>query len=96
MRCAAPVTYFVFADGSSGTRLQISALQIGPDVAACLPGELALLSYAELGNVTANPFRLDLAEAGAIGTAVILIWALAWGFRMLIRSLNAGPESSEI
>ncbi|MEO8023866.1 hypothetical protein [Polaromonas sp.] len=44
------------------------------------------------------PLQLDLEQGGAIAAAVIGVWVLGWGIRMLIRSMNgsvtAGQEDS--
>lgn len=34
------------------------------------------------------PFQLDTADGAAIGGAVLIVWAVAWGFRMVIRALH--------
>lgn len=93
MRCSVPVNFYAFVDATSADRVLISGLQVGPDVVSCLPGELVLLSYAEVGNVTANPFRLDLNEAGPIVGAVLLIWSIGFAFRMFIRALRSDESA---
>lgn len=95
MRCAVPYTFFAYPDGTGSALVQVTGMQLGADVAGCLPGELALLSYAELGNVTANPFRLDLVEAGAISSAVLLIWVIGFGIRLMLRTLYSSPSSDQ-
>lgn len=96
MRCAVPVTYYAFTDSGATNLAQFQGVQVGPDVTACLPGELSLLSYAEIGNITENPFRLDMADAGAISTAILLIWALGFGIRQAIRVVSAsGPSIND-
>ena len=90
MRCAAPVTYYAFTDAAATNLVKFQGVQLGPDVAECLPNELAFLSYAEIGNITENPFRMGLQDAGAISTAILLIWALGFGIRQIIRVISAG------
>lgn len=41
------------------------------------------------------PLQLDAADGAAIGGAILLVWAVGWAFRMLIRALNVdtvGPS----
>lgn len=40
------------------------------------------------------PLQLDTAEGAAIAGAVLAVWAVAWGFRALIRTLNIDSNSS--
>lgn len=34
------------------------------------------------------PLQLDAAEAAAISSAILLVWATGWAFRVLIRTLK--------
>jgi len=34
------------------------------------------------------PLQLDAAEGAAIAGAVLAVWAVAWAFRMAVRTLN--------
>jgi predicted esterase YcpF (UPF0227 family) len=43
-------------------------------------------AWRELGN-------LSLENSQVIGVSVGLVWAVAWGFKMIIRSINLNPES---
>lgn len=40
------------------------------------------------------PFQLDTADGALIASAVLAVWALGWGFRTLIRTLNVDSVSS--
>jgi hypothetical protein len=40
-------------------------------------------------------FGLTSAEGAEIAGAILAIWALGWGFRMLIKALNSGGNNSE-
>lgn len=42
------------------------------------------------------PFQLSLAEGAQIASAILAVWAVAWGIRTLIRVLNSdGNPTSE-
>jgi len=44
-----------------------------------------VLAYVEVGSILP---ALTLAEGGAIATALIALWALAWAFRVLQRQIE--------
>jgi hypothetical protein len=54
------------------------------DVTLCT---LVLASPAEVGT---SPFTLTVEEGGLIGAAIALLWATAFGLRMLRRALDVG------
>lgn len=41
------------------------------------------------------PFQLDTADGALIAGAVLVVWALGWAFRVLIRALNIDGVSSK-
>lgn len=44
------------------------------------------------------PFQLDTADGALIAAAVVAVWVVGWGFRVLIRALNLDsdqPSESE-
>jgi len=42
------------------------------------------------------PFQLDTAEGALIASAILAVWAVGFGIRMLIRALNSdGKPTSE-
>lgn len=42
------------------------------------------------------PLQLSTAEGALIASAILAIWAVGWGFRMLIQTLNTdGKPTSE-
>ena len=40
------------------------------------------------------PLQLDVVEGGQIASAIIAVWAVAFGFRLLVRALNIDGKSS--
>lgn len=40
------------------------------------------------------PLQLDAAEGAAIAGAVLAVWAVAWAFRMAVRTLNTDGTST--
>jgi len=60
---------------------------------ACTAEQFVLLTPAEHHQATASPFKLTLAEGGAISSAIVLVWVSAWAVRAAARALSAGdPE----
>jgi hypothetical protein len=45
------------------------------------------------GSSGSSPFNLSYQEGGAIAAAVVAVWALAWGIRSMVKTIN--PDSSE-
>lgn len=46
--------------------------------------------------VTLIPFTLTLAEAGAISMAIIFVWAVAFGARVIARILQSTGPNEEV
>lgn len=91
MRCASVTTIYAFT-GTGTTRGTYTGLTVGAEgVATCTAAQYIVLTNAEFDQATASPFRLTLAEGGAISGAILLIWASGWAFRQLVRLLRT-PE----
>lgn len=93
MRCATPLTFWAFSDASGTSSVQVGGLSVGAEVANCAPGELVVVSQLELDQYTASPFRLTLAEGGALATAIVLVWAVGFGVRMAARAINTADPA---
>jgi hypothetical protein len=65
------------------THLELST----SNAATCSATQVALLTATEAASIT-SPFNLTLLQAGQIGGAVMLLWALAFGFRQIIRLIR--------
>jgi hypothetical protein len=89
MRCLTEITVYGGTSLSDGTRVATKVLSWSADVAACAPGQYAALTVAELDLHAQGPFNLSLADAGSIASAVVLVWALGFGIRMVIRALRS-------
>lgn len=94
MRCAVPTTIYAFV-GSGDVRGTYAGLTVGDEGAVCATGQYVVLTPAELDQYTTSPFQLSLAEAGAISSAVLLIWALGFGIRMAVRAMRIDQINSE-
>lgn len=55
---------------------------------------LVVLTPAEYGAMSLAPFQLDTQAAGEIALAILGVWAVAWAFRMLIRTVNVDSVRS--
>jgi hypothetical protein len=95
MRCASVTTIYGFAVTGTGTaRASFEGLTVGAEGAtSCTVAQYVVLGQSEYENAIASPFRLSLAEAGAISSAILLVWAVGFGIRMFIRAVNI-PEIS--
>ncbi|MDD5333645.1 MAG: hypothetical protein PHS32_07910 [Rhodoferax sp.] len=68
--------------------LKITDVGAGVD---CPAGSYVLITATDWNAVNQpSPFNLDMASGGLIAGAVLSVWALGFGFRMLIRALNIG------
>ena len=63
------------------------------NTAPCAVNELVLVTAAEYATANASPFILTIAEGASISGAIALVWAVAWGYKQLMKSVNGGnPE----
>lgn len=93
MRCASVTTIYGFADTGTA-RASFDGLTVGAEGAtSCTVAQYVVLGQSEYENAVASPFRLSLAEAGLISSAILLIWAVGFGIRWAIRALHT-PEIS--
>lgn len=53
---------------------------------------LVVGSYSEL---SADLFQITPAQGAEIGGSILLIWAIAWAFRMVVRSIVIVDERNE-
>ena len=61
------------------------------EVSCDTPDALVVLTRVELAQY--SPFYLDPESAGAIGGALLLVMATAWGMRAIRKTLEASNES---
>jgi hypothetical protein len=96
MRCAAVTTVYAFVDSGS-TRGTYTALAVGAEGAeTCAPGQYIVLQQNEYENAIASPFRLTVAEGGQLAAAILALWAVAFGFRWIVRALNSDQPSFKL
>jgi len=88
MRCGTATTIYAFSGPSGTGEAAYTVLTLGADGASCPVSSYVVLTPSEFDNATASPFRLTLAEAGAISTAIVSVWALAWAVRSLVRVIR--------
>lgn len=65
-------------------------LLLQPVGAACVSTDLVALTQEEGAKALLNPLNLSVEEGFQVGGAVMLVWATAWVFRAVIRSLDVG------
>jgi hypothetical protein len=56
----------------------------------CLPNELQLMTNLETASLNQSPFTLSTPAALSLAFPIILIWAIAFNFKSIIRFLNSG------
>ena len=56
------------------------------DISTC---SMVLISGAEYQSAASSPWNLTLSEAGAIGGAIVIVWAAGWASRTLIRAFQS-------
>lgn len=64
--------------------LRVSGLMADPTVIEC-PSTCTVTVVHEL---SFPPLQLDTADGASIASAILAIWAVGWGFRVLIRTLR--------
>lgn len=64
----------------------LSGVVPGPD--GCPGDAYVALSPVEFDHYMVSPFKLSMGDAGLISSAVVLLWAVGFGFRVLIRVLR--------
>lgn len=60
---------------------------------SCYDTQLVLVTQVEWQQNTASPFRMSLSDGAAVGAAILLVWAAAYGIKAAGRALSSGdPE----
>lgn len=54
----------------------------------CDPGQVVLLSPGEYGQLVNSPLNMSPADGAVVAAAVVLCWAVGYGFRMVIRVIR--------
>lgn len=88
MRCGTVSTFYAFTDATGTTRKVVNALDLSAEGATCTGSQYVVVNQTEFDTLTASPFRLTIAEGGAIAGAILLAWAAGWGVRTLIGVLR--------
>lgn len=95
MRCATPVTFWAFDTPSGASVVQVDGLAISAEGATCTGSQYVVVTQAEFDNATVSPFRLSNDEASSLASAVLLLWGMAWGIRMVIRVLRESDPAPD-
>lgn len=97
MRCGSSVTFWA-SDTPSGTPLiEVEGIALGSEGVACTGTQYVVMNQAEFDQATVSPFRLSMAEASALSSAVLLVWAVAWGIRTAVRVIrDSDPAPDEL
>lgn len=72
----------VVIDAGTGALVALDPQPIAPDATTC---PLVVQAYTELSSVV---WQLTTEQGGQIATAVLLVWAVAFVFRLLIKTLS--------
>lgn len=89
MRCATVTPIYAFIDAGTA-RGTYTALTLGAEgVTSCPVGQYVVLQQSEYDNAIASPFRLTIAEGGAIAGAILALWAVGFGIRWAIRAMHS-------
>lgn len=87
MRCGTPVTVYAFTTSTGTTRTALSTVNLSAEGASCTTAQYVVMTDAEFDLHTASPFRLTVAEGGAVAGGILLLWGAAWGIRAIARVL---------
>lgn len=71
------------------------ALSVLPEGAPCAPGDLVVLTQAEASQWQNVPWNLSIEQGQEIGVAVLVLWAVAFGIRQLIRLVASRHDFTE-
>jgi len=97
MRCATVTNIYGFSTATGTTRETFTGLTVGaalPEGSICPAGQLVVVDpnqWAAVSSYTSFT-DLSLAEAGQVAGAIMLVWAVGWAFRMLIKAVNSASE----
>lgn len=84
MRCGTVSTFYAFTSSTGTTRKVVNALDLSAEGATCTSSQYVVMKSQEFDTFTASPFRLTVAQGGAISGAILLLWAAAWGIRQMV------------
>lgn len=87
MRCGTPLTVYAFTTSTGTVRTGLSTVSLSAEGATCLPSQYVVMTQSEFDLHTASPFRLTVAEGGAVAGGILLLWGAAWGIRAIARVL---------
>lgn len=80
-----------------GSLVEVVGLSLGVEGGSCGGSEYVVVTQAEFDQATVSPFRLSPDEAASIASAVLLLWGIAWGIRMVVRVIReADPAPDDL
>jgi len=68
------------------------SLSLAPEGSACGPADFVVITLADYETLGDSPFRLTVDEGFQLGAAILLVWAAAFGIRVLARLLLSRGE----
>lgn len=71
-------------------------LSLAPDGAVCGPSDLVAVTSEEVAQFSNSPFNLTVDEGAQVGGAVLLVWAAAFGIRVLARLFLDRSSGAEV
>lgn len=98
MLCATQTAAYVCsnATGTTCTKVAVKLAVIdATQPATCGVNSYVVLTKAEFDVVSSYSSFTDLSpsDAGQVALAIMLVWAVGWSFRMVIRAINSASDS---
>lgn len=90
--CISQTATLTSAASSCGGYEYITAFVATPNN-PCLSTELAIMTQGELGQSTASPFHLTVAEGAIIAASILGVWAIGYSIKSIKRAI--GDHSPE-
>lgn len=77
------------------TLMPSGAVQVDPEGSTCAPDALVLLTQSEADAAFQSPFALTVDQSFEIGGAILLVWSVAWGIRVIASLIRERDDLRE-
>jgi hypothetical protein len=97
MLCATQTAAYVCSDASGTTcakvAVQLAVINV-TQVSPCPTAGLVVVSGQDWADVAdyASLLNISSVQGGQIALAIMLVWAVGWAFRMVIRAINSASD----
>lgn len=89
MWCADVLDGYLPLDSSSSSYVGGKFLVLSELEGECGASQLVVFTQQDFTEYLASPFKMSVSDGASISGAILLVWAAAWGVRVLIRTLNS-------